>query len=61
MLYKRKQVYWIDGYIDGKRIKMCTELKDKARAQQLYLSLFQKTMITNRLGTTLPFNSKNKT
>jgi hypothetical protein len=58
MLYKRKQIYWIDGYIDGKRIKMCTELKDKVRAQELYLSLFQKTMITNRLGTTLPFNSK---
>jgi len=29
MLYKRKQIYWIDGYIGGNRIKMCTGFKDK--------------------------------
>ena len=61
MLYKRKQVYWIDTYIGGKRIKMCTEFKDKSRAQEFYLWLMKKTMITNRLGTTPLFNSKNKT
>tara|TARA_Y100001001_G_C7767281_1_gene223954 strand:- start:293 stop:457 length:165 start_codon:yes stop_codon:yes gene_type:complete len=52
MLYKRKQVYWIDGYVGDNRIKMCTGFKDKEKAQKFFLNLIEKAMIKNRLGTT---------
>ena len=61
MLYKRKQVYWIDCYVGDNRIKMCTGFKDKKKAQKLFLNLMEKAMIKNRLSTTLPCNSKTKT
>ena len=60
MLFKRKQVYWVDGYIDGKRIIICTGFKDKQRAQKFYLNLVKETMIKSRLRTTLPVTSKIK-
>jgi hypothetical protein len=58
MLYKRKQVYWVDGYVGDKRINICTEFKDKERAREFYLRLIKKSMITERLGTSIPPNSK---
>ena len=58
MLFKRKQVYWVDGYIDGKRIIICTGFNDKQRAQKFYLNLVKETMIKSRLRTTLPVTSK---
>jgi hypothetical protein len=60
MLFKQKQFYWVDGYVDGKRIKVSTGFKDKQRAQEFYLNLVKKTMIKNRLSMTLPFTSKMK-
>jgi len=60
MLYKRKQVYWIDGYVGGKRIKMCTGCKDKGKAQKFYFNLMAESMIKNRLSTTTPYNQKIK-
>ena len=60
MLFKRKQVYWIDGYLNGKRIKTSTGFKDKQRAQKFYLNLIKETMIKNRLRTTLPVTFKIK-
>ena len=50
MLYKRKQIYWIDGFIGGKRVKSCTGFKDKSRALKLYYDLMEKDMIRKRLG-----------
>ena len=61
MLYKRKQLYWIDGYIGDNRIKMCTGFKDKEKAQKFFLSLMESSMIKNRLSATLPCNSETKT
>tara|TARA_B100000686_G_C16731597_1_gene940999 strand:+ start:924 stop:1112 length:189 start_codon:yes stop_codon:yes gene_type:complete len=49
MLYKKKQVYWIDSYIGGKRLKICTEIKDKARAQKFLFNLIKESMIKKRL------------
>ena len=49
MLYKKKQVYWIDSYICGKRIKICTELKNKARAHKFLLNLIKESIIKKRL------------
>jgi len=60
MLYKRKQIYWIDGYIGGNRIKMCTGFKEKVRAQKFYFNLMEKSMIESRLSTILPFNFNTK-
>ena len=60
MLYKRKQVYWIDGYVGDKRIKMCTGFKDKKKAQEFYFNLMGESMIKNRLSTTTPYNQKIK-
>lgn len=60
MLFKRKQVYWIDGYLDGKRIKTSTGFKDKQRAQEFYLNLVKETMIKNRLNMAPHFTSKIK-
>jgi len=50
MLYKRKQIYWIDGFIGEKRFKTCTGFKDKSRALKLYFELLKKDMISKRLG-----------
>ena len=52
MLYKRKQVYWIDCYVGDNRIKMCAGFKDKKKAQKFFLNFIEKAMIKNRLGTT---------
>ena len=41
MFYKRKQICWIDRYISGNRIKMCTGFKDKVRAQKLFFDLIE--------------------
>ena len=60
MLYKRKQVYWIDGYVGDKRIKMCTVCKDKEKAKKFYFNLMGESMIKNRLSTTTPNNQKIK-
>ena len=60
MLYKRKQVYWIDGYVGDKRIKMCTGCKDKEKAQNFYFNLMGESMIKNRLSTTTPNNQEIK-
>ena len=49
MLYKRKQIYWIDSYIGGKRLKICTNIKDKAKAQKFLLNLIKESMIKKRL------------
>jgi len=49
MLYKRKQVYWVDSYIGGKRLKICTGIKDKAKAQKFLLNLIKESMIKKRL------------
>jgi len=49
MLYKRKQIYWIDSYIGGKRLKICTNIKDKARAKKFLLNLIKESMIKKRL------------
>ena len=49
MLYKRKQIYWIDGYIGRKKIKTCTGFKDKSRALKYYFDLMKKDMISKRL------------
>jgi hypothetical protein len=50
MLYKRKQIYWIDGFIGGQRIKTCTGFNDKGRALKFYFNLMEKEMIQNRLS-----------
>lgn len=49
MLYKRKQIYWIDSYIGGKRLKICTGIKNKARAQKFLFNLIKESMIKKRL------------
>ena len=60
MLYKRKQVYWIDGYVGDKRIKMCTGCKDKEKAKKFYFNLMGESMIKNRLSMTTLYNQKIK-
>ena len=60
MLYKRKQVYWIDGYVGDKRIKVCTGFKEKEKAQNFYFNLMGESMIKNRLSTTTLYNQKIK-
>ena len=42
MFYKRKQIYWIDGYVGDNRIKMCTGFKDKEKIQKFFFQLNQK-------------------
>jgi hypothetical protein len=49
MLYKKKQIYWIDGFIGAKRIKICTGFKDKSRALKFYFDLVEKDMVHKRL------------
>lgn len=50
MLYKRKQVYWIDTVYKDKRIKECTMSKSKKRAEEYANSLMRDLMIQDRLG-----------
>jgi hypothetical protein len=50
MLYKRKQIYWIDTVYKGKRIKECTGSKSKKKAEEYASRLMRDLMIQNRLG-----------
>ena len=50
MLYKRKQVYWIDTVYKDKRIKECTGSKSKKKAEEYASRLMLDLMIQNRLG-----------
>ena len=50
MLYKRKQVYWIDTVYKDKRIKECTGSKSKKNAEEYFNRLMRDLMIQDRLG-----------
>ena len=50
MLYKRKQVYWIDTVYKDKRIKECTGSKSKKKAEEYVSRLMRDLMIHDRLG-----------
>ena len=50
MLYKRKQVYWIDTVYKDKRIKECTGPKSKKKAEDYANRLMRELMIQDRLG-----------
>ena len=50
MLYKRKQIYWIDTVYKDKRIKECTGSKSKKKAEEYASRLMLDLMIQNRLG-----------
>ena len=50
MLYKRKQVYWIDTVYKDKRIKECTGAKSKKKAEDYANRLMRELMIQDRLG-----------
>ena len=50
MLYKRKQVYWIDTVYKDKRIKECTGSKSKKKAEDYANRLMRDLMIQDRLG-----------
>ena len=50
MLYKRKQIYWIDTVYKDKRIKECTGSKSKKKAEEYASRLMRDLMIRNRLG-----------
>ena len=50
MLYKRKQVYWIDTVYKDKRIKECTGSKSKKKAEEYESKLMRDLMIQDRLG-----------
>ena len=50
MLYKRKQVYWIDTVYKDKRIKECTGYKSKKKAEEYASRLIRNLMIQDRLG-----------
>ena len=50
MLYKRKQIYWIDTVYMDKRIKECTGSKSKKKAEEYASRLMRDLMIQNRLG-----------
>ena len=50
MLYKRKQVYWIDTVYKDKRIKECTGSKSKKKAEEYASRLIRHLMIEDRLG-----------
>tara|TARA_B100001559_G_scaffold8995_1_gene7988 strand:+ start:324 stop:500 length:177 start_codon:yes stop_codon:yes gene_type:complete len=50
MLYKRKQVYWIDTVYKDKRIKECTGSKSKKKAEDYANRLMRELMIQDRLG-----------
>ena len=50
MLYKRKQVYWIETVYKDKRIKECTGSKSKKKAEDYANRLMRELMIQDRLG-----------
>lgn len=50
MLYKRKQVYWIDTVYKDKRIKECSGSKSKKKAEEYANRLMRELMIQDRLG-----------
>ncbi len=50
MLYKRKQVYWIDTVYKDKRIKESTGSKSKKKAEEYASRLMRDLMIQDRLG-----------
>ena len=50
MLYKSKQVYWIDTVYKDKRIKECTGIKSKKKAEEYASRVMQDLMIQDRLG-----------
>jgi len=50
MLYKRKQVYWIDTVYKDKRIKEYTGSKSKKKAEEYASKLMRDLMIQDRLG-----------
>ena len=49
MLYKRKQVYWIDIVYKDKRIKECTEHNSKKKAEEYASKVVRNLMIEDRL------------
>ena len=50
MLYKRKQIYWIDTVYKDKRIKECTGSKSKKKAEEYANRVMRELMIQDRLG-----------
>ena len=50
MLYKRKQVYWIDTVYKDKRIKECTGSKSKKKAEEDASLVMRDLMIQDRLS-----------
>jgi len=50
MLYKRKQVYWIDTVYKDKRIKECIGSKSKKKAEEYASRVMRDLMIQDRLG-----------
>ena len=50
MLYKRKQVYWIDTVYKDKRIKKCTGSKSKKKAEEYATKVIKDLMIQDRLS-----------
>ena len=49
MLYKRKQVYWIDIVYKDKSIKECTEDNSKKKAEEYASKVMRDLMIQDRL------------
>ena len=49
MLYKRKQVYWIDIVYKDKRIKECTDHNSKKKAEEYASKVIRNLMIQDRL------------
>jgi hypothetical protein len=54
LLYKRKQVYWIDTVYKDKRIKECTGCKSKIKAEEYASKVMRELMIQDRLGLKKP-------
>ncbi len=50
MLYKRKQVYWIDTVYKDKRIKECTGFKSKKKAEEYASKVIKDLMVQDRLS-----------
>ena len=50
MIYKRKQVYWIDTVYKDKRVKECTGSKSKKKAEEYAVKVIRDLMIQDRLG-----------
>tara|TARA_B100000686_G_C16715859_1_gene931940 strand:+ start:677 stop:859 length:183 start_codon:yes stop_codon:yes gene_type:complete len=50
MIYKRKQIYWIDTVYKDKRIKKCTGFKSKKKAEEYASKVIRNLMIEDRLS-----------